>query len=324
MPAAARLAVRLSPADAGRRVTVRHRYEGTTLTDVVGVLVAWDAGVLTVERRDGRLVEVPEADVVASKVVPPEVSAEDLQRVAQGGWVPWETEALGDWELRASGGITGRANSVRVAGSPGVPLPEALELITRWYAARDLPPLLQLPAPSAYDTALADAGWALARSTVLRTGTLADLLAVPVTEELHLERHAVPGPEFLELVEPGLEPEGVLRILTGAPVVVHVEARDAGSGALLGTGRGSVTAAPSGRWLGITSIVTTPSARRRGVARSVMGELGRWGAEQGADRTLLQMLASNDAAAALYDGLGFVPHHRYEYRSPDPSAVSPL
>ena len=323
MPAAARLAVRVAPCDVGRRVTVRHRYEGTTLTDVVGRLVAWDDGLLTVERRDGSLVEVPAADVVAAKVVPPEVGAEDLQRVAQAGWVPWETEQLGDWELRASGGITGRANSVRVAGSPGLPLLDALAEVTRWYERRDLPPLLQLPAPSSYDAALDDLGWAVARSTVLRTGDVAGLHQdAPAGAGVMLERSAVPGPEFLALVEPGLDAEGVTRLLTGPPLVVHVEAR--ADGVLLGTGRGSMTSAPSGRWLGVTSIATVPSARRRGVASAVMAELGLWAEELGAGRVLLQTLASNEAAARFYDGLGVVPHHRYEYRSPTPDAVSPL
>jgi len=70
---AALLAVRISPADVGRRVTVRHRYDASTLTDVVGRLLAWDEGpepALTLERRDGSVVVVPVALVVAAKVVP--------------------------------------------------------------------------------------------------------------------------------------------------------------------------------------------------------------------------------------------------------------
>jgi hypothetical protein len=54
-------------------VTVRHLYDASTLTDVVGRLLAWDEGpepALTVERRDGSVVVVPVALVVAAKVVP--------------------------------------------------------------------------------------------------------------------------------------------------------------------------------------------------------------------------------------------------------------
>ena len=75
---AALLAVRISPADVGRRVSVRHRYDAATLTDVVGRLLAWDevadpagsAPVLRVERRDGTVVSVRLTEVVAAKVVP--------------------------------------------------------------------------------------------------------------------------------------------------------------------------------------------------------------------------------------------------------------
>ena len=67
---AALLVVRITPADVGRRVTVRHRLGASTLTDVVGRLVAWEGGVLLVERRDGTVTAVAEADVVAAKVVP--------------------------------------------------------------------------------------------------------------------------------------------------------------------------------------------------------------------------------------------------------------
>ena len=48
---AALLAVRISPADVGRRVTVRHRIDDGRLSDVVGVLRSWDGAVLRVERR---------------------------------------------------------------------------------------------------------------------------------------------------------------------------------------------------------------------------------------------------------------------------------
>ncbi|HVF06199.1 MAG TPA: hypothetical protein VNA20_15260 [Frankiaceae bacterium] len=39
--------------------------------DVVGELLAWSDGVLSVRRRDGSVVIVPECDLVAARVVPP-------------------------------------------------------------------------------------------------------------------------------------------------------------------------------------------------------------------------------------------------------------
>lgn len=67
---AARLVVRVTSADVGGRVSLRYRHDPVTLTDVVGRLLSWEAGVLRVERRDGRVQEVAEADLVAGRRVP--------------------------------------------------------------------------------------------------------------------------------------------------------------------------------------------------------------------------------------------------------------
>ncbi len=64
--------VAVTPADVGSRVSLRRVLtdgrEG--LGDVVGELVAWTGGVLSVRRRDGAVVEVPEAALVSAKLVP--------------------------------------------------------------------------------------------------------------------------------------------------------------------------------------------------------------------------------------------------------------
>ncbi|WP_242901035.1 putative acetyltransferase [Actinomadura terrae] len=69
---AARLVVSISGADVGQRVSLRRRLPTGEYSDVVGVLESWSDGLLTVRRRTGELVEVPEAIVVAGKVVPPQ------------------------------------------------------------------------------------------------------------------------------------------------------------------------------------------------------------------------------------------------------------
>ena len=316
---AALLAVRATPADVGRRVTVRHRTEDGRLSDVVGVLRSWSDGVLRVERRSGEVADVPEADVVAAKVVPPELSAEAMQRVAEAGWPPFETAELGEWTLRASGGLTGRGNSVRVAGDPGLPLEAALARVVEWYAGRSLPPIVQLPEPSRWDAELDRLGWLPARRTTVRTVATADLVAAAggLPSGVLVERSDVPDPELLALVEPSLEPVGLARILTAPDERVFVSLRD-GDGALLAAGRASTSPSPVGRWAGITSVAVAEHARRRGLGRAVMGELGRWAGEVGAASTYLQVMTKNAGAIALYEQLGFVLHHTYCYRSPGP------
>lgn len=67
----ARLAVRITPADIGARVTVRARHHGpeAAVADHVGVLRSWDDGVLTIERRDGSFRTVAQDELVAGRVV---------------------------------------------------------------------------------------------------------------------------------------------------------------------------------------------------------------------------------------------------------------
>jgi hypothetical protein len=63
--------VRITPADVGRRVSVRHRITGPVpLTDVVGELVRWSDGALAIRTASGRVVTVAETDLVAGKTVP--------------------------------------------------------------------------------------------------------------------------------------------------------------------------------------------------------------------------------------------------------------
>jgi GNAT superfamily N-acetyltransferase len=181
---------------------------------------------------------------------------------------------------------------------------------------------VQVPVPSAYDDDLAARGWEVARRTVLLTATTADVRRLAATAPgVVLERSATPSPEWLALVEPELDPEAVARILVRPADVVFVSARDASTGQLLGTGRASASGSSVGRWAGVTSILTAPQARRRGVASTVMGELAGWADEHRCAHTYLQVLAVNDAAHGLYDALAYRRHHAYEYRSPQ--RVSP-
>ena len=65
----------LGPRDVGHRVVVRYLLAepepGASATDVLGRLVAYDAGGLEVETDDGTRVRVPTARVVAAPVTAP-------------------------------------------------------------------------------------------------------------------------------------------------------------------------------------------------------------------------------------------------------------
>ncbi len=71
----ARFVVRISPEDVGSRVSVRRRIPAEPgmpgHSDVIGELVAWADGIVSILRRDGSTVRIPEADLVAGRRVPP-------------------------------------------------------------------------------------------------------------------------------------------------------------------------------------------------------------------------------------------------------------
>ena len=71
----ARFDVRISPDDVGRRVTIRSKIPAEPgqprHTDTLGMLRAWDDGVLRVERRDGTIVELAAADLVGARILGP-------------------------------------------------------------------------------------------------------------------------------------------------------------------------------------------------------------------------------------------------------------
>ncbi|WP_327288915.1 GNAT family N-acetyltransferase [Streptomyces sp. NBC_01198] len=317
--AGARLELRITPADVGRRVSVRQLAEVTdgrpTFTDTVGVLASWDGGVVYITRRTGETVGIAESALVAGKVVPPApvrratavpaMTDEELDAVAARAWPAPETARLGGWTLRHAGGFTRRANSVQVAGEPGVPLDEALAEVVRWYGERAATPYLQLSDSSPYAAEAAARGWLREADTLVRTAPLAPLTLLPeAAGPVTLSR--TPDAGWLAAYHrTGDLTDAALQVVTGGPSVWFA----AMPGAI---GRAVV----DGRWALFGAVEVIPSHRRRGLATAVMGALARRAAQEGATAAYLQVEADNEAARFLYDGLGFSDHHGYHYRRP--------
>lgn len=218
-----RLAVRITAADVGKRVSVRRLAEspesGARFTDAVGVLTSWDDGVLIITRRSGDRVRIEESSLVAGKVVPaaparrrgPAASYEELARIAARAWQPVESERLGAWELRAAVrtlpgdgagaqvrrvGFTRRANSVLPLGDPGLPLDAALSRVRGWYEQRGLPPYVQVATGAegtqeVLSARLEAAGWVREVSSELRIAPLAPLADAGAGDDAEAREAAV-------------------------------------------------------------------------------------------------------------------------------------
>ncbi|MFD6229534.1 GNAT family N-acetyltransferase [Streptomyces sp. NPDC060232] len=315
------LEVRITPADVGKRVSVRRVETGASgspeFTDTVGVLTSWDPGVLLITKKNGQSVRIPESSLVAGKVVPaaparrrgPAASFEELTRVSARAWQPLESESLGGWTLRASAGFTRRANSVLPAGDPGIPLDDALARVTSWYAQRGLPAYVQAATGAAGTQELLCAelerrGWVSEASAEVRIGALAPVgdVEAPASGPVTLAR--VPDEEWLGRYGRVSDPDVARRVLVRGPSVWF---------ASLPGGRAIGRCVVDGRWAGFAAVTVDPAHRREGLATAVMAALARRALEEGASAAWLQVETDNAGALALYDGLGFATHHVYHH-----------
>ncbi|MCI0385238.1 GNAT family N-acetyltransferase [Streptomyces sp. CNQ085] len=323
-----RLELRISADDVGKRVSVRSltgsAQNGAAFTDTVGVLTSWKDGVLSVTRRGGQSVAIEESALVAGKTVPaeparrrgPAAGVRELAEAAARGWPAVETARLGGWLLRASGGFTGRANSVLPLGDPGTDLDAALAEVVRWYGGRGLPALVQIATGAAgADELLADGlerrGWTAERFAVLCTGALAPLADREPDGRVRLSRR--PDAVWLSGYGRGTPDtaDDALKVLAGGPSVWFATVPgDDSSSTPAAIGRCVV----DGRWAGFAAVETTPERRREGLATAVMAELARTALAEGASAAYLQVEPDNTAARAMYARMGFTDHHSYHYR----------
>ncbi len=302
----------LGPEHLGRRVVVRMRLAdaspGRRFRDVTGELIEIGAERLRVLPPSGTAVTVDTADIVAAKPIPPKPTRFseilELERLLASSWPAVESSSSGGWLLRYSAGYSRRANSVLALTEPDAGLDAALAEVERWYAERDARPLISvaLPLSRRLDEALAARGWKAEGETAVLAKNAAGGGSAGEAVLMH-----EPSAELLEQLGRG-RPETAAKVLGSGPSRAYAEIRR--DGALVARGRAAVedgTAVVSG-------VGTLPEYRRRGLGRQVMAALEAWAVETGAGRIAVQVETDNEAALAVYGGLGFVERYRYHYR----------
>jgi GNAT superfamily N-acetyltransferase len=241
----------------------------------------------------------------------PSVPTAELERLAARSWRGLEEESYGGWLLRASGGFTGRANSVLVVGHPPVDLPAAIADVTQWYGRRGLRPRAQVPMPGAEqaDAAFAAAGWTRDDDNLVLTAPLAgwpspcvEVALAPAPDDAWLAGYRYRGTPL-----PPVAP--AVLVNADEPVFASIR-RESAPAPLAAVARGVVVAG----WLCVTAVTVDERYRRQGLATAVMAGLGAWARERGGHSCLLQVAGGNAPALALYERLGFTEHHRYHYR----------
>lgn len=286
----------------GTRVAVRYRLPTGSvppLNDVVGHLVEVGARIV-VRPKSGDEVAVDPADVVTVRpLAGAPVRNPDIRRLEYAAAMAWpgtEQHWLDGWLLRTGGGYTHRANSAVPVGPEAGP--QSYDAIVDHYRQRGLPPLLACP-----DRLVRlPAGVETDRENLVMTR----VLDAPVTTDGATTLTGTPDDEWRRLYERDVPTEVLSAVIDGEVAF--------GSLAGAAVGRAAVTAAPNGmRWVGLSAVHVTGDQRRRGLGSSLCHSLLAWGADRGAQRAYLQVLADNSPAIAMYAAMGFTEHHRTRY-----------
>jgi N-acetylglutamate synthase len=307
----------LGPDDVGHRVVVRRRADESRFSDVLGHLVDLTESEITIRTRH-QTVRVPTREITHAKRIPDRrrlTATEALERIVAAGWPAPERAHLGEWLLRAAGGWTARGNSALPIGDPDRTLPEAVDAVEAWYAARALPPKITIadPVGGRLTAEVTRRGWTPSPPTLVQT---APLPAPQNHPSVRLD--AAPNEAWFAAVagHKGALPDVARGILTGVPVARFAGIYDA-EGSALAVGRGVITEG----WLGISLVSVDPAHRGQGLGRKVVDALAAWAVGAGATRAYLQVEKHNTGAVAMYERLGFTTHHAYATWTAAPDRV---
>jgi GNAT superfamily N-acetyltransferase len=242
----------------------------------------------------------------------------EIEHCALAAWPAEQEQALAGWRLRATRGVTRRANSAWTGKTEGsLPLEDRVDQVERFYAQRGLPSTIQLAgetAPNGLDALLARRGYRIDAPVSVQTAD-----ARRVTGERT-------SPSIATRIEPRVF-DGWLALSARRGRFAAVE--DVYRGLLERIGDGAMfclaelagqpagvglAVMSNGDWCGLFSMLTLPDHQRQGVARAIVGALARAAVARGAGSLYLQVERANLTAGALYARLGFTGRYEYHYR----------
>ncbi|VXB22490.1 GCN5 family acetyltransferase [Arthrobacter sp. 9V] len=248
-----------------------------------------------------------------------------LESLMDQAWPGLDREELdagnaGEWVLRASGGVTQRANSVWPRTSLGAQgeikgLTRAVRAASQWYRLRRLPLIFQVfedPRTSTLNAVLDEQRFTRQSATRIMVRGAEGLPVNTSVREVDLAGE--PSGEWLQVwwSVDGRGGDAELavahKILMACPALYAMVRDDDGVPAAVGR-----LALVDG-WGGIYSMATSAEHRRRGYGTEVLAALLNAGAQQGLKGFWLLVTEGNYGAQILYSNAGFTHHGSYLYR----------
>jgi GNAT superfamily N-acetyltransferase len=297
----------------GKRLTIRLHEASGGYRDIVGILESPS----TLRHKDGREITFSQNEIaIYREIIPLSESAGkgaplsnriiELEKLLNSTWSATEQIMHGQWLFRASGKYTMRANSVLPQGAPpfGKPekeIDEAIKDVTTFYSERDLEPIFHLPLPlyeELFNYLIAH-GW---REKLRAQVQVIDIPVSEIDSDLVLEVSATCNSEWL-LVQGD---EKLLDIMDKTQALYYILKKQDTAVAVLRAGI-------SDDWAVISRLFVKPEYRGNKFSQELMHLVFRDLRSAGITKAALQVDLSNEAAMALYKGLGFRKHHEYSY-----------
>jgi ribosomal protein S18 acetylase RimI-like enzyme len=239
-----------------------------------------------------------------------------VEELAANAWAPYTVQMLGGWRLRATFGVTKRANSAWTAGP--LPAGDWLSDVEAFYRRRGLPPAFYVcdASPEGIDDRLAREGYELLFPCYMMTGEAHVAIARCAAEDRFEARMDAAADDawiddFIRLE--GFEPSRfaayahIFRAIGPEKAFLRLMNRE---GALVGL----ATAVAERGYCGISNVIVAPEHRRQGAAAQLLRACSLWAERAGAGKLWLQVVESNEPAIALYRKAGFTVLSRNHYR----------
>jgi ribosomal protein S18 acetylase RimI-like enzyme len=241
-----------------------------------------------------------------------------IERLADAAWPAGENVPLGDWVLRATQGVTRRANSVFTAGGRDYRGHELEQLIAEaegFYLKRSLRPVFQISDATGareLDATLERRGYSVGGRSEVWTAIPGEVRRAAAVAGGAITSSDEVTPAWFDcaFADDAADQRPVHeQIVSRVP-----KPRRFASAVIDGEVGGCGMAASSGGFAGLFCMVTRPAVRRRGVGSILVRHLCEWAAGRGDATVFLQVMVDNEAAKGLYAKAGFARAYGYHYR----------
>lgn len=236
-----------------------------------------------------------------------------IEEISLKAWPALETIHYDGWELRFSGGLTKRSNSVNISGKSSLDFRAKIEYCENLYRLKKLPvcfKITQIAECYELEKMLVSREYNHEFDISVQLLSLNDFTFKPdnrivITNEaednwidscatmfeMNPNHHMI----LKQIIDKINLPKCIISIMKDKEIV--------------GCGMGVLDE----KYLGLFDIVIHKNYRNHGLGRIMVENILYWGKKNGAEIAYLQVLIDNDAANSLYCRLGFKEAYKYFY-----------